>query len=62
MVSNQQHENFTPTGSHRVCSAYFAGRKETYLNYAPTIVEKKTNNNNNNNKKLIERISRRIRR
>ena len=42
MVSNQQHENFTPTGSHRVCSAYFAGRKETYLNYAPTIVEKKT--------------------
>ena len=41
MVSNQQHENFTPTGSHRVCSAYFAGRKETYLNYAPTIVEKK---------------------
>ena len=60
MVSNQQHENFTPTGSHRVCSAYFAGRNETYLNYAPTIVEK--NNNNNNNKKLIEGISRRIRR
>ncbi|XP_012564728.2 uncharacterized protein LOC105849002 [Hydra vulgaris] len=33
-------KDFTPSSSHRVCSAHFQGNKKTYMNNVPTIIPK----------------------
>ncbi|XP_065683449.1 uncharacterized protein LOC136096194 [Hydra vulgaris] len=33
-------KDFTPSSSHRVCSAHFHGNKKTYMNNVPTIIPK----------------------